>query len=192
MPFSLSKTISSGHRIALIVVAGALPSVACAPIAFESDAPIAIAQPQAEPKAEPAPRQETKRVTVTKDRLVITEKIRFKKNSAEIDPVSRSLIAEIGAAIVGTPGISRLDIDGHTCDLGSDNHNLRLSRERAKAVREALIAEGVADRVLEAQGYGETKPTVENDSDSNRERNRRVEFNITAWEEGAAPSPSAP
>jgi outer membrane protein OmpA-like peptidoglycan-associated protein len=73
----------------------------------------------------------------------------------------------------------KLDIAGHTDDKGSDEYNLKLSQNRANAVKDYLVKKGVNAEKITAQGYGESKPIVPNDNDSNRERNRRVEFKIT-------------
>lgn len=73
----------------------------------------------------------------------------------------------------------KLDIDGHTDDKGGDSYNQKLSQDRANAVKSYLVSKGVVADTITATGYGETKPIVKNDSDANRERNRRVEFKIT-------------
>ena len=73
----------------------------------------------------------------------------------------------------------KIDIDGHTDDKGSDSFNQKLSQDRANAVKSYLVSKGVTADTITATGYGETKPIVKNDSDANRERNRRVEFKIT-------------
>jgi outer membrane protein OmpA-like peptidoglycan-associated protein len=73
----------------------------------------------------------------------------------------------------------KLDVAGHTDDKGSDEYNLKLSQNRANAVKDYLVKKGVNAETITAQGFGESKPIVPNDNDSNRERNRRVEFKIT-------------
>ena len=73
----------------------------------------------------------------------------------------------------------KIDIDGHTDDKGSDSFNQKLSQDRANAVKSYLVSKGVPADSIIATGFGETKPIVKNDSDTNRERNRRVEFKIT-------------
>lgn len=68
-------------------------------------------------------------------------------------------------------------INGYTCDLGPESYNLGLSERRAKAVRDFLVNEvGVDSNRLNVMGYGETNPAYPNDSEANREKNRRVEF----------------
>jgi outer membrane protein OmpA-like peptidoglycan-associated protein len=72
-----------------------------------------------------------------------------------------------------------LEIQGHTDDKGSDEYNLKLSQNRANSVKKYLVSKGVSADVITAIGFGESKPLVPNDSDSNREKNRRVEFKVT-------------
>lgn len=72
-----------------------------------------------------------------------------------------------------------LEIQGHTDDRGSDDFNMKLSQGRADAVKNYLITKGVLLDTITAQGFGESKPIVPNNSDANRQKNRRVEFKIT-------------
>ena len=68
-------------------------------------------------------------------------------------------------------------IVGHTCDMGPESYNQNLSERRAKAVRDFLVNEvGVDSNRLSTAGYGETRPAYPNDSEANRQKNRRVEF----------------
>lgn len=71
-----------------------------------------------------------------------------------------------------------IELSGHTDNVGSDDANLTLSQERAKAVVDYLIAKGVEVNRISARGYGETKPVASNDTDDGRQLNRRVEFTI--------------
>ena len=72
-----------------------------------------------------------------------------------------------------------VEIGGHTDDIGKPADNLRLSDERAAAVRQWLVAHGIAASRLTSRGYGETQPLVPNANDENRARNRRVEVKRT-------------
>ncbi len=72
-----------------------------------------------------------------------------------------------------------LEIQGHTDDKGGDDFNMKLSQGRADSVKNYLITKGVLLDSITAKGFGESKPLVPNDSDANRDKNRRVEFKIT-------------
>jgi OOP family OmpA-OmpF porin len=71
-----------------------------------------------------------------------------------------------------------IEMSAHTDSRGSDDYNYKLSDERARSVREYILSKGIAETRIISQGYGETKPVVPNDTDDNRQLNRRVEFKI--------------
>lgn len=71
-----------------------------------------------------------------------------------------------------------IELSAHTDSKGSDEYNLRLSDSRAKSVMEYILSKGIAPGRVAAQGFGETKPVAENDTEENRQLNRRVEFKI--------------
>lgn len=70
-------------------------------------------------------------------------------------------------------------IEGHTDSTGNADSNLRLSENRAQAVRDALTARGVNPSRIVTQGYGETQPVASNSNDSGRQQNRRVDIVIS-------------
>jgi outer membrane protein OmpA-like peptidoglycan-associated protein len=132
------------------------------------------------PAPPPPPPQEEKRVVVRDDRIEIKEKIQFAYNDAKILPASDSLLTELATVFKDTPRIKKVEIGGHASSEGSDEHNMELSDRRAKSVMKWLVSKGgvAADR-LTAKGFGETKPLVSPDeSEADREKNRRVEFLI--------------
>jgi len=70
----------------------------------------------------------------------------------------------------------KIRINGHTDNVGSDENNLTLSTNRAKAVKDFLIKNGIASKRSRHKGYGETKPIDSNDTEWGRQNNRRTEF----------------
>jgi outer membrane protein OmpA-like peptidoglycan-associated protein len=70
----------------------------------------------------------------------------------------------------------KLEIQGHTDDIGTNKYNQDLSDRRAASVRKYLVSHGIAPDRLKSKGYGEESPIVPNDSTSNRSLNRRVQF----------------
>lgn len=103
--------------------------------------------------------------------------ILFKLDSTELaGPNSQKQIAEIGAALAsGNLRDVSFTLEGHTCDLGSAEHNQALSQRRAEAVRSILIQNYHAKpERIKAVGKGESEPAVPNTSESNRALNRRV------------------
>ena len=75
------------------------------------------------------------------------------------------------------PEIS-VELQAHTDDIGSKEYNLNLSNRRAYAVVKYLTKRGIDYNRIEPKGYGESDPIAPNDTESNRAKNRRVEFKI--------------
>ena len=72
----------------------------------------------------------------------------------------------------------KIEISGHTDNVGSESFNELLSQRRADAVVNYLIGKGVDKNRLHAEGYGQTKPVSLNDTEEGRASNRRTEFKI--------------
>jgi outer membrane protein OmpA-like peptidoglycan-associated protein/outer membrane protein assembly factor BamD (BamD/ComL family) len=72
----------------------------------------------------------------------------------------------------------RIELDGHTDNVGDKKSNQLLSQNRAKAVYDYLIAHGIDIKRLAYKGFGDTRPKVKNDTDENRAINRRTEFKV--------------
>lgn len=102
--------------------------------------------------------------------------------SIVFEPASTTLAADTGAVLDKLAALlmrypdTRLRIAGHTDNTGRANVNLRISRERARAVADYLAAAGVDPARLVAQGYGDTQPIADNASPSGRASNRRISF----------------
>lgn len=102
--------------------------------------------------------------------------VTFEFDSARLRPGAVAELNEAVAMLNLHPEITRIEVAGHTCDLGSASYNQGLSERRAQAVRDYLVDNGVdADRLV-VRGYGEDNPKVPNTSDANRQQNRRVEL----------------
>ena len=97
-------------------------------------------------------------VVFVRGEIKILEKILFDDDSAIIQKKSHSLLDEVAATIIGAPSIKKLEIQGHTDDVGNDRSNEVLSSDRAKSVRTYLIGAGVNADVLSSKGYGGTSP----------------------------------
>ena len=73
----------------------------------------------------------------------------------------------------------RIELEGHTDDIGGDSFNKTLSQKRANAVKAFMVKEGIEAGRITAVGYGETRPLVSNDDEeSGRAINRRVAFRV--------------
>ena len=95
---------------------------------------------------------------------------------ATITPDSAATLQQIAELLSRNTGW-KLRIEGHTDDVGHAKDNLVLSRKRAEAVRDWLVAKAkVAAARLETKGLGDTRPVAGNDTDDGRAKNRRVEL----------------
>jgi OOP family OmpA-OmpF porin len=101
--------------------------------------------------------------------------IAFAPGSAVFETGSQEVLDQLGE-ILRRCGNGRIEIGGHTDSQGSKGLNQRLSRARAEAVLDALIARGVRLDRLAARGYGEEQPIASNETEAGRARNRRIEF----------------
>ena len=72
----------------------------------------------------------------------------------------------------------KVEIQGHTDNIGRDEDNLRLSENRAKSVYEYVIAQGISANRLRYKGYGESNPIASNNTEEGRAKNRRTVFLI--------------
>jgi len=88
---------------------------------------------------------------------------------------AREKLAKLSGIVLAHPGLT-LTVEGHTDNVGSDELNQKLSEQRAESVRNYLIAQGLAQANVTAQGFGKSTPVVDNSTPANRQKNRRVEI----------------
>ncbi len=101
----------------------------------------------------------------------------FETGSATLLPVSGQELDRLLALLVEANKL-RVQIAGHTDDIGSDADNLRLSEQRAMAVRQYLIDGGIDASRISTIGYGEDRPITSNDTEAGRAKNRRTTFRL--------------
>jgi len=109
--------------------------------------------------------------------IVRLNNIFFDYDKATLRPESFPELDRVVDFLKTSPKVE-IELSGHTDDRGSDNYNLTLSQNRAKAVVDYFISKGIASARLIAKGYGETKPVATNETDEGRQLNRRVQFEI--------------
>ncbi len=135
--------------------------------------------PTAPATAAPAPAP-AKKYTVDKDgRVNIPGNIVFEKDSSTIqesDPGTQEVLRQLKLFCDENPRVTKIRIEGHTDNDGDDAHNMKLSGERALAVKRWLIASGVSADRLVAVGFGETRPIADNATAEGKAQNRRTEF----------------
>lgn len=110
---------------------------------------------------------------------VVLNNIFFDTNKFDLKPDSKAELEKLLEFLAQNPSI-RIEISGHTDNVGNMQSNQVLSENRAKAVYNYIVAAGVNPQRLLYKGYGQTQPIVPNTSDENRAKNRRTEFKILA------------
>lgn len=105
--------------------------------------------------------------------------IRFATNSAEITGASRYIMDELITFLKDNPRV-RIELQGHTDNVGDLEANMVLSRDRAANVLQYLVGKGISEARLGSKGFGPTMPVADNGTDEGRARNRRTTFVITA------------
>ena len=105
----------------------------------------------------------------------VTHSITFDVNKSNIKPESMGFINQLSKVLQENP-LLKLEIDGYTDSDGDDEANLKLSYERAEAVKQQLIVLGINTSRLISKGFGETNPVDNNSTLEGKANNRRVEF----------------
>lgn len=99
----------------------------------------------------------------------------FDFNKSTLQPASAPVLQKVADLLAKEPTL-KLEVQGHTDNVGDDAYNQKLSEARARSVMVWLTQHGVAAGRLSAKGYGKTMPVADNDSDEGRAKNRRVEI----------------
>jgi len=129
-------------------------------------------------------------VQVTSKEITIRDQIQFALDSAVILPQSFGILTEVADTLIRHTEILRIEVQGHTDNSGTAEHNKTLSEDRAEAVKSWLVAHGVPLERLVSRGYGQTRPLAPNVTATNRSQNRRVQFIILEKDGGATPTKS--
>ncbi|TAG91481.1 MAG: OmpA family protein [Bacteroidetes bacterium] len=122
---------------------------------------------------------------VSKEQKKIIEdatKVLFEVDKADLKPESSQILdrlANLIAELKAKHGNIKVRLEGHTDNDGTNEHNLDLSRNRARAVKEYLVSKGIDEMSISTAGYGEEKPIVSNATPQGKKQNRRVEIAIT-------------
>ena len=111
------------------------------------------------------------------EKVFTFQNILFEFDSAVLKTESFAVLDEIVLTLLNNTWL-KLDIAGHTCNMGSDAYNLKLSKERAASVYEYLTSKGIEAQRLTHTGFGEAHPLNDNATIAKRQQNRRVEFTV--------------
>jgi OOP family OmpA-OmpF porin len=100
--------------------------------------------------------------------------IAFESGSAALLPEGHPVLGQVVVVLRNDPAL-RLGIGVHSDGQGSGTFNLRITQERADAIRDWLVSQGIAAERLEATGFGEQRPVAPNNAEAGRRQNRRIE-----------------
>jgi outer membrane protein OmpA-like peptidoglycan-associated protein len=110
--------------------------------------------------------------------IVNISDVLFDFDKYTLKPGAREKLAKVSGILLAYPGL-KIQLEGHTDAIGSDDYNLKLSQQRADSVLEYLSSQGVAAGSLTAAGLGKANPVATNDTDAGRQQNRRVEMVVS-------------
>ena len=108
---------------------------------------------------------------------VVLKNVFFDFDKATLKPQSITELNVLKELLLANPHL-KIEISGHTDNIGSELHNLKLSQARAKTVADYLVKNGIKTERLRHAGYGKAKPVASNDTEEGRQLNRRTEFEI--------------
>ncbi|MGW8391041.1 OmpA family protein [Pseudoduganella sp. HUAS MS19] len=111
------------------------------------------------------------------DRTLANRIVEFESGQAVLTPTGKVILDEMGAAMLKLKG-QKVEIIGHTDNVGLRTSNQNLSQARAEAVRNYLAGKGIPAETLVASGSGPDRPIASNDTVEGRARNRRIEFRM--------------
>jgi outer membrane protein OmpA-like peptidoglycan-associated protein len=130
------------------------------------------------PAAPPPPAAVTQ-VQTKIDEIIRLKNVEFLTASANLTPMGQATLNDVAAALAKAPDM-QVAIAGHTDSQGRADANRALSQARADSVKAYLTAKGIAAARMTTKGFGDTKPIASNDTAEGRQRNRRIEFSVTA------------
>jgi outer membrane protein OmpA-like peptidoglycan-associated protein len=118
--------------------------------------------------------------------IVNMSDVLFDSGKFSLRPEAREKLARVAGIVSGHPAL-RLEVEGHTDNVGTDVYNQELSEHRASAVRDYLTQQGqMPGTSVTTKGFGKTQPVTSNDTPNGRQQNRRVELVISGEVIGTA------
>jgi outer membrane protein OmpA-like peptidoglycan-associated protein len=110
--------------------------------------------------------------------IVSMSDVLFDTGHYTLKPGAREKLAKVAGILISYPGLN-IEVGGYTDNVGGDDMNMKLSANRADAVRDYLVGQGVVTGSVSAMGYGNTLPVASNDNAAGRQENRRVELVVS-------------
>jgi OmpA-OmpF porin, OOP family len=115
---------------------------------------------------------------IKKGAHITLNNIFFESGKYDLQEKSTTELNRLADFLHANPSI-KVEISGHTDNVGTDESNMKLSSQRAKSVFDFLISNGIQETAITCKGYGMTRPVAPNTTEENKQLNRRIEFTIT-------------
>jgi outer membrane protein OmpA-like peptidoglycan-associated protein len=125
----------------------------------------------------PPPKPEAKRApppSPPPPRIAILGETHFEFDSYRLKPEGKVILDKAVEVLKKRQDIKLVEIAGHTCNIGTESYNKRLSENRARSAKNYMVYKGISPDRLRAVGYGEFKPAYSNETEVGRSKNRRV------------------
>jgi outer membrane protein OmpA-like peptidoglycan-associated protein len=119
---------------------------------------------------------------------IVLRGVHFDFDKSAIRPDSRPILDEAVEVLKENPNV-HIAVEGNTDNIGTDLYNEKLSVRRAEAVFRYLVNHGIAPERMDVIGYGESRPVADNDTESGRAQNRRVELRVVGQPAGPGAEP---
>jgi outer membrane protein OmpA-like peptidoglycan-associated protein len=110
--------------------------------------------------------------------IVNMSDVLFDSGQFSLKAGAREKLAKISGIVLAYPTL-KLEVEGYTDSVGSDDLNMKLSENRAGSVRDFLVQEGIGTSSISSRGFGKSQPVATNDTTAGRQQNRRVELIVS-------------
>lgn len=108
--------------------------------------------------------------------ITLSGAVLFPSAKSELIPIAERKLDDVVEALKSVDANRKIRVEGYTDSRGADDFNMKLSQERADAVRRYLVSQGIPAERVTAEGKGEQSPVASNDTPEGRANNRRVEI----------------
>lgn len=114
---------------------------------------------------------------IEKNAAIILKNVFFDFDKSTLKPESSIELNQLVKLLKDNPKL-KVEISGHTDNVGTEEYNMKLSQNRAEEVKNYLVKQGISDTRIQAKGYGKTQPIADNSTEEGKAKNRRTEFKI--------------
>jgi outer membrane protein OmpA-like peptidoglycan-associated protein len=118
-----------------------------------------------------------KEKNLEENEILILKNVQFEKSKFELDSLSKQELDKVAGWLLISPSM-QIELSGHTSNEGDEQKNYTLSLNRVQACQNYILQKGIKENRVQIKAYGETKPAFNNENESEKKKNRRVELQI--------------